>query len=345
MQDSVSSVINTMNSLTSRRDGDPVFSDSRYKTYPLDDKNFHEIKEASCPRISFIDGGNATLLDASDFSLSIVRVYANIFDGEEKIFRGKRTDFFVLTYSDYEDSLLYKTRIFPFGSHSFLPKEEDLVFDAIDPSLREGFFAGKINKLAQIARRFAEWRLAENMVEKLDEGDIVCLDGTLQTGFTNESAYAESAYKRARKAGVIFTGLSKSSSIFTTTGNNLFAVLKRRGPEKPWYYNPIADINKDDHKAEIFAVRLHENARHVFRFEIYREQKMKIERALSALLLNSKDFRFPGYPYGLLDADSMARITDSEKRYHSTLFLAASQNLGDHLATSDAHDIINRIVK
>ena len=107
----------------------------------------------------------------------------------------------------------------------------------------------------------------------------------------------------------------------------------------------------------MFAVRLHECSDYVFRFEVYKDQVSKrnlgeVELILSSLSANSRDVGFPGYPYGLIDADRFARISMNEKEAYQFQFLAtlsSQKNIWEkfskYVRSSDAHDILNKMIK
>ena len=53
----------------------PKFSGEAYRAHKIDVKNFHEIKNLNTnKKIAFVDGGNAEILGAANFSLSLIRV-------------------------------------------------------------------------------------------------------------------------------------------------------------------------------------------------------------------------------------------------------------------------------
>ncbi len=323
--ETLKNVISSLRELSALDDGDPVFSG--HKTHRLSDGNFHEIAPKN-GRIAFVDGGNAEILSASNFSLSFVRVYASVFDGKRKV-SAKRKEFYVLTTAKFDKDVAYKTQIF-----SDWIKMPD--FSGSDPTLRDGMFPPDASKISGIVRRFSEWKMAS----EISGADVIIMDGTLHAAVTGETKFAEAAFRNALDTGITMTSLAKTSALMTTTGNDLISVLKRRGPDK-WMYHPVADIESDSHKAEVCVIKLHEHSRHAFRFEILKEQKHRLADAVSIIAGNSNDYRFPGYPYGLVDADRFARISERDRMYLRSLFAAA--NIDE--SSSNAHDILNKIFR
>ena len=62
---------------------------------------------------------------------------------------------------------------------------------------------------------------------------------------------------------------------------------------------------------------------------------------------NCKDAVFLGYPYGLIEADKNARISNQEKGMLLTLFSAKFgkdwEKIKDSISNVDAHEILNNI--
>ncbi len=124
-----------------------------------------------------------------------------------------------------------------------------------------------------------------------------------------------------------------------------------------WYYYPIVEINQPNHKAEMFATKLHKNSEHVFRFEVLKDQLTRhnlgeVELILSALAANSGDIAFPGYPYGLIDADRFARVQNSEKIAREFQFRAVLSSKNDlwkkiskFIKSTDAHEVLNKLIR
>jgi hypothetical protein len=347
--------------------GAPFFSDPNYKAFPLEKKNFKPIGPvASDRKIAFVDGGNQEILGAPNFSVQINRVYFNIFKGQERIQKRSlptRIEFFSATHSHFRNGeIFYDTSVFPLREEfkELLPHEADLSFNSFDRTVTIGTMRADISRVASIARRFAEWAYAAHVAEsELEEGDVIVLDGTLQTAFTNEAVYSNSLYEVAKSKNVIVTGLSKTSGLFTNTGLSLLGAVSKLAEDSKmshdlWYF-PIAEATSTDHNAMILVIKLNPKAERVFRYEIYREQFSKlseneINEILSQLTENSQDVSFPGYPYGLVDADRFARVASGEVESYQALLLSEISKLGKwrkfarHIRAFDAHEVLNMLM-
>ena len=329
MKETIEKVISSAKA-EEREDGHPHFDDKRYIAYPLNIGNFRLIEDiTSNKKIAFIDGGNAEIFSSSNMCIGFVRVYCSVFKENRKI-GSEKTEFYVVVKTAIEKETMFSADIFPLSDGMIIPDEKDLSFSINDATLRNGIFSYDITKIIEISRRFAEWKMASHALEK---ADYVVKDGSLQTGVTNESRYRNECYEKAERSGKVICGLAKKSSLFTTTGKNLLSVLNKLSSLEKWYYHPIADIANPDHRAELLAVKLNKYSRFAFRFEVQKGFK-NFSEILSLLSEQSNDYRFPGYPYGLIDAHNFAKIGMNEKEYHTTMLAVAKEK---------AHDVLDNI--
>ena len=182
------------------------------------------------------------------------------------------------------------------------------------------------------------------------------MDGTLRTAFANESKYARSAYAVAKGRGVVYTGLSKASRLFTTTGLSLLGAMRKLAMDNNvgpiWYYYPVAESVSPEHEAAIFIAKLNDQSQRIFRFEIHAEQAKSMSQEdlneiFSQLSANASDLTFPGYPYGLIDADDNARVKHEELETYRVMLLSEISKIGSaskftrHMESTDAHNVLN----
>jgi hypothetical protein len=346
--------------------GKPFFSDPRVKTFPLNREGFHAItKSDGDQRIAFVDGGNQEIVGAPNFSVQINRIYFGIWNGSKRVVEKNipcRIEFFSLTYSKFMNgNIYYNTAIFPgeSGHEDLLPSENDMVFSSLDRSLMSGSQRADIGRVASIARGFAEWRMAANVVRReLEKGDMLVVDRSLQTAITNESHYLRDLEQVARQKGVIVSGLSKTSTIYTDTGLSVVGAIDKLASDckiKDEWYFPVAEASMTDHNAIIFYAKFCADSDRIFRFEIQLDQykglgEKEINQVFAGVVKNSNDIGFPGYPYGLVDADRYARVSDHEVEYYQGLLLSQLSDIGKweklsrHMRALDAHSILNMLI-
>ncbi|HOC78419.1 MAG TPA: DNA double-strand break repair nuclease NurA [Methanofastidiosum sp.] len=346
-------------------DEEPQFSDYRYNSYPLKNDNvkkfIHSNKDS---RICYIDGGNIDLISSPSFYLGLVRVYFNMFRNNKVITPNvisQKYEFYVLGKSLGKDrDINFTFKLFPFVNDNRINTNEvDLTFDSKDPSISNQNFRAQLNSVCGIARRFLEWKVSEVIIdEELDKGDILVRDGSLQTAIKGESDFSKRAYAAADKKEVTFCGVAKSSRLYTNKGRSLSYAIRLIGnksyPNDMWYYHPIVDINYLDHNAEMYFVKFHPSSRYVFRFEIQKNRvkilgEEGIKEVLGLIASNSMDLRFPGYPFGLVDSDYIARVRNDEKETHTALFRSLCDDekiikfINENTSVEDAHGVLDSL--
>jgi len=285
---------------------------------PIDKNNFQLIPPTfSSKTLAFVDGGQAEILSAGNFCLSFIRVFAQIFQDNKKISFEKQ-EFYLFTRARWiKEDIFYESKIFPvLGDKSI--EEADLLISSNDASIKTGTERAPIGKIANMARRFAELSLGSKI-----KADYILLDGNLQKTFKNEDKYLSLLSEKV-------SALAKTSSLFTISGNSPVVLLNKISPTDCWSYFL---------ENQTYFVKLHEKAKHVFRFDGNPE-------ILSLLINNSQDALFLGYPYGLILADQFARVSNEEKNALRMNFLLKAENkeILEYLSSSNAHEILDNLV-
>ncbi len=337
------------NNISDTDDNYIQFSDSNYTPFNFDKNNLYQIKNAEKNnKIAFIDGGSAEILKSSNFSLNLIRVYCTIYKNDQRI-NSKKFDFYsFISAKNIGNELFYNADFIKLNDeNNVIPNNEDLLLSSLDETIKQGITRASISNVANVIRRFSELKTAINVISNLNEDDIIVLDGSLQCTFTNERKYFEELYKKAIEKNIIICGLSKTTTLMTDKGNSISNALNKFDIDGKWLYHPVAEIKINSHKAEMAFVKMHEKSRHIFRFEIYKEQKEKLHETISLLAANCKDAVFLGYPYGLIEADKNARISNQEKGMLLTLFSAKFgkdwEKVKESLSNVDAHEILDNI--
>jgi len=344
-------------------DEKPHFSDYRYNSYPLNERNVKTFSHLTTDaKICFIDGGNIELISSPSVYLGLVRVYFNIFRNNKIIIPRKlpqKFEFYIFGKSLGTDrDIDFKFSLFPFNNNYGIDlKEFDFTIDSKDPNISSQNFRAELSSVCGIARRFLEWKISEIVINnELDNGDVMVRDGSLQTAIKGESDFSKRVYNAADEKGVTFCGVAKSSRLYTNKGRSLSYAIRLLGnkayPNNRWYYHPIVDIDYLDHNAEMYFVKFHPSSRYIFRFEIQKNRvkildEKGVEEVLGLIASNSVDLRFPGYPYGLVDADYIARIRFDEKETHKALFLSLCDDqdilryIDENISSENAHDVLD----
>ncbi|MBS3132893.1 DNA double-strand break repair nuclease NurA [Candidatus Woesearchaeota archaeon] len=301
-----------------------VFSDRHHKPIEFSEDNYREIGSSIGKTLLFIDGGNAELLNAPGLSLQLVRNAAVIVKNN-KLQKSIKREFYVLLTTEGRKEI--KARLYSNGTKT----------DVVSASGNE------LAKFCESIRKSSEIKLA---TETANEG-ITVLDGTLEAANEMEKKHFDELYSEASKKGGVIAAIAKTTGLITDAGDSFPAMLNERGSGKAWYYHPVAEINSENHRAEMLFAKLHEKSSHVFRTEIYNKHKEKMQETMAELKENARELTFPGYPYGLILADRLARISEKEaKHVKAKIFAAAGnkwKNLKKSLAAVNAHEILDRM--
>lgn len=289
----------------------------------IDPNQFYEIWEKEEKVVFFVDGGQAELLVAGNFCLQYLRVAAVSFSEKGKEIH-KLNAYCLVKTETQRDQIYYSAELFLEGKGiegiTFNP--EELIVSSNDDMIKSGKQRAPITKLGGIVRRFLELKLAKLIAEKNPESFVV-LDGSLDASYPKEQEIIETLPNN-------ICALAKTTQLFLVSGKNPVVYLNKIcSIENPWVYS---------FSEKLHFVKLHKSARHVFRFDGEKS-------VLSSLLDQSKDPIFLGYPYGLILVDKLARVSEQEKSQLRSKFLLRKDLafLKDHLASRDAHEILDRI--
>jgi len=275
--------------------------------------------------IAFIDGGNAVLLDSPSISLQFIRVAAVLFHGRKNV-KTIKHEFFVMAKSAVKDE---KT---VFTANCFSEEHKPFLDDVLS------FDAGNTDsvQVGDIVRRLAELHLAVEVSKELKKGDITVIDGTFDVTNQYEQKYINILNSTVQQNGVLFAGLAKASRLLTKTGDSLATSLLQKILKQTWFY---------DSDSAVFA-KLHRRAKNVFRVDALPSVNMGYIMPL--LAFHSADPAFPGYPYGLIKADSLARVSNNETELLKTRLIAKLESLHGQKAEAylnalNAHSILDKL--
>lgn len=313
------------------------FGNRKYEPIKIDKSNFKEIisDEGDKP-ITFVDGGNAEIFSSPNISLQVIKVVSVKYKGKKRESINKK-EYFCLITAEESNGLKYNCEFFP-DSHP------ELTFDSFDKNLVQGNNRAEISAVANTVRRFLEIEIAEESVEG---NEMVVLDGSLQATYTGEDKILDSFYQKAAKKRSVVCGLSKTSRLMTDKGYPFAAALVSIAPVNPWYYNPVAEFEDSKRKSNIYYIKLHPKSKYVFMLDVCKEIEYNIEDILGSLINLSTDPVFLGYPYGLIEADRIARLENTERDYLKQKFMAVAgkdSELFDQLSkTIDAHSVLDNV--
>jgi hypothetical protein len=324
-----------------------IINNKNYISIPVSSNNFYSIeRKMSKKRFAFLDGGNQNIFSEPNVSVDVIRIYFCIFEEDKKI-KSKKYDFLTVTTSEENEKneIVYKSEII---CENELKNKIDfcsaLLFDPKDETLKNGFFDAKITEIASKIRRYLELFLAKEVIENhLERFETIILDGTLQQTIVNEKLFIDKLKKASEEKKVLVVLASKTTNVHTNSGMNYDELLNTNAKEIKMHrfvYYPGFIINSQSHDAEIYFAKLHEKSNIILRFELFKKDSANIDiiKLFSQIAFFAKDPVILGYPYGLVDADKFARITNQESEFLRTIFFARTNKLNKNI-----HNILDSI--
>jgi hypothetical protein len=172
-------------------------------------------------------------------------------------------------------------------------------------------------------------------------GGIVVIDGDLASKSVDESKLVEAIGMLSKESGIFVCGLSKTSEVIASGGESAASMVRRLAPAGAWLC-PVASSQS----TKTFFVRLHASSDYVFRLDTF-AHAADVEKHLSSIVAHSKDPVFLGYPYGLVEADRFARVSNREAVSLRMMFrVKAGKDWGAMESAAkamDAHSVLDRI--
>jgi hypothetical protein len=118
-------------------------------------------------------------------------------------------------------------------------------------------------------------------------------------------------------------------------------MIRRIAPEGAWLC-PAASSQV----TKTFFVKLHASSEYVFRLDTF-AHAANVAKYLSPVVAHSKDPVFVGYPYGLIEADRFARVSNREAESLRMMFRVKAgkdwEMLDSAAKSMDAHSVLDRI--
>lgn len=295
---------------------------------PIERTRFRKIERAdSSGAMSFIDGGDAPILATPSQACHLTRTCSLTFSGDKRISTDRRTSIVMATSDGNEITL-----------RSFGEPVELLKASLEDKDLKTGEHSVTLASTIELARHLCESRAAAKSAASTGAG-IVVVDGDLNAAHPSSIRVRADLKESCRQAKAALIGCAKTNTACTETGYSAVAAIIRIAPQGMWAYG----LDSKDGISRVFA-KLHPCARHCFMIE---SMDPISDETLSRLAAISNDLSFPGYPYGLIVADQLARVSNQERDAASIELTAKAAKLNkgalSAISGSDAHRILDRM--
>lgn len=304
-----------------------------YIPYSLNKTAWMNLEMAASKTVTaVVDGGNAEIFKTPKAALHRVRT-ANVFLQSNRIISARQREGYVMA----------KASVTQTGN---IECEANVIDSNLDftplPTLR----SQDPCTLAEMSRRMLEIAASKAAVKELSShscGKLLVIDGTLETKTELEREEMEELKKIAAEACVTIAAVAKTCSLLTNKGNALIPAVGRLSAKAG--YIAVGEGTEENHRAVIAIARLNEASQYLFRIEAENEDLLKT--VVQELAGQSNDLAFPGYPYGLVMADRLARVSNEEAEVIKAKLLATAgkeiRELIEQSKALDAHGILDRI--
>ena len=303
-------------------------------------ENFHEIYERYEDReIFYVDGGSNRIYLSPKQGVYVVRIYVSSFSGTRKIYDLRSTNLvYIKNLGDTSvveihnlEGEQYLQSYLEMDNDSSQERSEELI-----PTI-----------IAQSIRKSMEWLAIKN-IAMMNPKSIIIKDGSLQSGSRGESEYMRLAAKAVEDSNSKLVGIAKTSSLTTSKGYAVSSILmhlsRKLGVKAPWIYYPIFRKGEKGILGDVAFGCYHSLSEYVFRTDFYNMDFSEFKEIAEIISFHSSDAYFYGYPYGLIDADVNARVSDEEARELKEIFDFMLEDFGrfERNATN-AHDLISEV--
>jgi len=297
---------------------------------------FTPLPAATSLKACFVDGGNAPVFESPEVRVEYLRIYGTVYDGKERK-TTEQVEGSVLVRRTVKDGKGYV------AARGYAPIELDILIPDDDPGLRFGKERVSLGIVANLARFVLECRFLQQLGKKRGCALLV-RDGPL----IGNNEHEDKALQALFGTGKQVAGLCKTNTKLTKHGGSATAYLMERGPKQPW----IVSLESEE-GVDINVVKLHARSEYAFRLDT-RGEREKRERTptmnvkiAASLVSVSADPAFYGYPYPLIEADRMARVTNREIDTLRMRFRAEAgegwKSLERMARGSDAHSVLDRM--
>ena len=300
----------------------------------LDELSFHIIKEEKPQgKVTAVDGGSATVVKGRSFLIGVYRV------GSVTYHQGKRID---------QKMMPLKLEIISQAnlSEMYVSAYSDLVGE--EPSEAPG-----IEKMLDRLRLFSEWRMAQKLLDELESGDMLLIDGSLKASIAPPYNFMLQFTRKAKDKGVHLVGVTKTSTLYWGDKSPLIPAVMKTGerfcPNSKWFCR-ISDeklhTTGSSYLGKIYVAKLKASSDFGFRIDVNRFDPAEANMIFSVLSELSGDPAFLGYPYPLAAVHNISRITSSEiedirYKLQSRAFEKGITTSDWDLLFTDFHEVLN----
>jgi hypothetical protein len=300
----------------------------------LDELSFHVIAEKEPKgRVAAVDGGSATIVKGRSFRIGVHRAGAVIYQKRSRI-----------------DQRIKPLELEIISLASLPQMYADAYRDLVGEEPSE---TPEMDKMLDRLRLFAEWKLAKELVDDLEAGDILLIDGSLKASIAPPYGFMLEFASRAKDKGIHLIGVTKTSTLYWGDKAPLIPAVMKTGerycPESKWFCQ-ISDkklyASTSSYFGKIYVAKLKGASDFAFRVDVNRFDSADENLLFSFLSYLSGDPAFLGYPYPLAAAHNVSRVTlaeieDIRYKLQSKAFEKGITTSDWDLLFADFHEVLN----
>ncbi len=303
----------------------------------IDPKKFKTIHPKNSKKMIFIDGGNQEIIGSNNFSLNLIKIAAITMQNNKKTNQQIQNYYCLSEVKREKENLIIQCVLMDKKTLNEIKKYEFKYEDE-----KKGYEEMTPQNACEIMRRMLE---IEKNTEICEPDAMTILDGNFDSKNDYDKEPLEKLFETAMAKKTIIISISKTNQTLTKNGTPIQALLEKKSPKTCWHYK--LQKKQGQEMVEQYFVKLHKNSKYSFNINTISEQTEDFEELASNLCYNSKDPIFLGYPYGLIIADSFARVSNEEKDMEKTRImiklLKKNPEINHYLNTKNAHEILDHI--
>lgn len=252
----------------------------------ISESSFHAFEPTTKKiKLAAVDGGSQRVLNGGSFIIGAYRASAMLFHGVELIHHEPELGVKIQSISFENRKELY--------SHAF----QNLIGEL------PGEFPRELMLLLQRLRTFEEWSVTSKVIDQLDEGDILLVDGSLKASINKVDILFQNMMKSSKEKGVHLVGISKRSTLRFNHAP-LIRYVKRKGeklflPNQCWYCEIPDEAGHSQMFGKRYIVKYHPKSLFVFRTDINRLDETEPGDIFAKIANYCSDATYLGYPYPL----------------------------------------------
>lgn len=236
-------------------------------------------------KLAAVDGGSQRILNGGSFIVGAYRAGALVFNGNDLLNREQPPGVKVQSIS-FENRREIYSKVF-----------QDLIGEPPTEYPRE------LMLMLQRLRTFEEWSKAYQLIDQLESGDIILVDGSLKASINKLDILFQNIMNHTLERGIHFVGISKRSTLRFNHAP-LIRYVKRKGeelfePHQCWYCEIPDEKMHSQMFGKRYIVKYHPKSLFVFRTDINRLDNEQPNRIFAKIAQYCSDATYLGYPYPL----------------------------------------------